>query len=172
MKYLAQQVQGKQGKPCRRGSGRQGPRVKRSGVSLVELVIACLLIGTVASLILPTVSWTGVQRHAARQRQVACEELANLMDRLTSARWDEVTEQQVLRWGLDQQVQRQLPDAQLSAVIGTDQDVKRVFLSLTWSDRSARPVAPVRLTTWVYRIPLSDQPSSGDTASPGEEESP
>ena len=153
--------------PNRRGLIRSGrffhrgrrPAFSRAGVSLVELVIACLLIGSVAGLVLPTVTWTAVQRRAAHQRQAASEELANLMDRLTREAWENVTDQRAQELGLAEEIERQLPNAQLSATMDADQDAKRVHLSLSWSDRAGHTVAPVRLTTWVYRQPITDQNS-------------
>jgi hypothetical protein len=123
---------------------------------LVELVVSCLLIGTVAGLVLPAVSWTAIQRRAALRRQAASEELSNLMDRLTRQAWSEVTEQRAAEMGLAEEIERQLPHAQLSAAVESDQDAKRIQLSLTWTDRAGRAVAPLRLTTWIYRLPSTE----------------
>ena len=135
------------------------PTCLRAGVSMVELMVSCLLIGCVAGMVVPTVSWTAVERRAAHKRQAACEEVANLMDRLTRHEWDDVTEQRAQELGLAEEIERQLPDAQLSATVDTDQDAKRVQLSLSWVNRGGRTVAPVRLTTWIYREPTADQAS-------------
>ena len=139
-----------------RGRGRRATSA-RAGVSLVELVISCLLIGTVAGLVVPSVSWTAVERRATHQRQVACEELANLMDRLTRQAWEDVTPERAEQMGLHEEVGRQLPDAQLSAAVDADQDAKRIQLSLVWSNRAGRAVAPIRLTTWIYRQSTANQ---------------
>ena len=144
---------------------RRRPTCSRAGVSLVELVIACLLIGSVAGMVLPTVTWTAVQRRAAYQRQAASEELANLMDGLTREAWEDVTDQRAQQLGLAEEIARQLPNAQLSATMDADQDAKRVHLSLSWSNRAGRTVAPVRLTTWVYRQSITDQ-TSGQEGDP------
>ena len=137
----------------------------RAGISLIELVIACLLISSVAASVVPTVSWIMRERRAAHQRQAATEELANLMDLLTRQPWEEISPERAQQLGLAPEIQSQLPGAQLVATVDTQQEAKRIQLALAWSHDTGPPATPVKLTTWVY-------PASVQDASPAQEPAP
>jgi hypothetical protein len=50
---------------------------------------------------------------------------------------------------------RQLPGAELKlevAPAAKEPNAKRITATLRWQDRSGQPGAPVRLTTWRYKI--------------------
>lgn len=130
-------------------------RKTRSGFSLVELVIACLLVAAAAACTLPTAGWIMVERRTAQRRQMAAEEVANLMERVTCLPWQGITPPRIAQIGLDPEIERQLPDATLAATVDSDEQAKRIGLALSWTDRAGQAVAPVRLTTWVFRQPTT-----------------
>jgi type II secretory pathway pseudopilin PulG len=126
----------------------------RPGTTLVEIVVAGILLGTVMSIAVPALSWVVRERRAADRRQQATLEVENLMEQFTARSWDEITQQTAANLELPDQVTQQLPEASLSCTVDSKPetpDSRRIHIELAWSNRKGQTLAPVRLTTWVYR---------------------
>lgn len=126
----------------------------RRGFSMTELIVSSVLLTTIFAVALPTLRWIGLEQRAAGQRQLATIEAANLMDRIASRPWNELNPEFAKSVKVSDDVQRQLLDADVNVAITTpadDANAKQIALTLKWQDRKNVPVAPVRLTTWVYR---------------------
>ncbi len=126
----------------------------RRGMTLVEVIVAGVLIGTVMSVALPTLGWIGQQRRASLERQEAIAEVANIMERITVEPWERITTENVRTIKLADDTERQLPEAKLTIAVSSKPpapDAKRIAVELTWKNRAGRRVAPVRLVAWVYR---------------------
>jgi hypothetical protein len=120
---------------------------------MTELVVSTVLLGTLLAAAVPTLRWVGSEQHAIDHRQIAMLEAENLMDKITSQEWDRIDPRYATTLKISDEAQRQLTDAKLdiSVTPSTDANAKRVSLSLSWQERKRLPVAPIRLTTWVYR---------------------
>ena len=126
----------------------------RRGTTTVEVVVAGILLGTVMSIAVPALSWVVHERRAADRRQQATLEVENLMEHIAARGWDEITQQTATKLKLPEQVSQQLPESSLSCTVNSkpnEPDSKRIHIELAWSNRKGQTLAPVRLTTWVYR---------------------
>jgi len=125
---------------------------RKAGVSLVELIVAMVLLGTVVTIVVPALGWMGVQNRLALQRDEAVQGLHNLMDELTSRPYSELTMEAIEKVELPPQLIKQLPGAKLQTEIQeTEPGVKRIHLQLSWNQRNGNPLAPIRLTAWVHQ---------------------
>ena len=131
----------------------------RPGFSVIELMIAVLLLGTVFAMLGPTLTWIRQQRRLADDRQLALIELSNVAERLSLVSYEAVTPEHLAGLTLAPPVAAALPQARLSATLAdeTEPPAKRVTLELTWKGDGTRPVAPLRLVTWRYP-PAGDAP--------------
>jgi len=125
----------------------------RDGFTLVELMIAGLLLGAVMLVTIPTMHRIAWEHRAAVKRQIAVEEVSNLMERFTARTWNQIDNDAAKRVTISDSTRRQLADATptVSVHSGPEPDSKRITMTLTWTGRFARVNAPVRLTAWVYR---------------------
>lgn len=127
---------------------------ERAGFSLVELMVASLLLGVVIATVTPLLLWSGAERRAAEQRQLAAEHLANLMEELTARPWNDIAADSPAANELPPELERVLPGAELETSVNTTDDdppAKRIRLSLRWKGRTGEYLPPTRLTAWVYR---------------------
>ncbi len=136
-----------------RSAGRYGRTCSRRGFTLVELIATCILLGVVFSVSIPLLTVVARERRSAEQRQFALQHAANLLERATTRDWAELPvgnqeltaapgDVQTLLPGLERQVEvRELPESPRS---------KQVTVSIRWTSRSGQPVAPIRLSAWVY----------------------
>jgi prepilin-type N-terminal cleavage/methylation domain-containing protein len=123
----------------------------RRGFTLLELIVALILLGTVSTIVIPALGWMGVENRLSLQRQEAVQGLGNLMDELTSRPYADLTTDAAEKLELPEALRNQLPGAKLKVEIAeTEPGVKRIRLELGWNQRSGRPIAPLRLTAWVH----------------------
>lgn len=122
------------------------------GFSLVELIVALILLGTVMSIVVPALGWMGHLNRHSLQRQEAVQGLHNLMDELTSRPYEKLTPEAAANIELPPTLKDQLPGATLEVEIQeAEPKAKRIRLELGWNQRNGRPLAPTRLTAWVYK---------------------
>ena len=122
------------------------------------MVVSSVLIGVLALIVVPTLTWISAERRSAEQHQALVEEASNLMDRFTSRPWGEITPEQAAKLQLADELKRRT-GAELQAEVETDAgdaDDKRVALRIDWTDHAGRPAPTVRLTAWVYRPQAAD----------------
>ncbi|HEV3418568.1 MAG TPA: prepilin-type N-terminal cleavage/methylation domain-containing protein, partial [Pirellulales bacterium] len=62
--------------------------VRRNGMSFLEVSVAIMLLGALATVVTQCAAWTAGERRAAERREIALFEAANAMERLASADWD------------------------------------------------------------------------------------
>jgi len=126
----------------------------RRGVTILEAIVAAGMLVGVMAICLQMLGAVAAQRRAAEIRQTAIRETANVMERLGSTPWDELTEQSVQGIHLSKEAGQGLPEGELKIDLTnpTDEpDAKRIAVSLRWKDRTGRFVLPVRLVAWRYR---------------------
>src|SRR5262245_23095091 len=81
-----------------KGEGRRSGAIRghrRGGFSLIELAITAILLGVVMLTAIPTLAWIVRARHAAERQQAAVLGVGNLMERVTSLRWDEIASENI-----------------------------------------------------------------------------
>jgi prepilin-type N-terminal cleavage/methylation domain-containing protein len=127
---------------------------RRRGFGLVELTIATLLLGLAMTIVAQTAGWLAAERRGADRRRRALQEAANLMERLSSRPWDELTPELARDQRLSEPTKAILRDGALEVAVApeaSDPKAKRIAIRIQWGDPSAGLVAPVRLVGWVHR---------------------
>jgi len=129
-------------------------RSNRKGVSLIEMIVAVVLLGAVMTTAVPVFGWTIQQRRAANQRQFAIQEVANLMERVAADDWADVSKQSLEDLAPTQRMRQALSDPEWDFRV-TQVDgppvAKRVKIQVTWRDRAGNQVSPVRLIGWLHQ---------------------
>jgi hypothetical protein len=128
----------------------------RRGYMMMEMIVACALLGVLLTISLQLLAGLAAQRRTADQRQLAAIEIGNVMDRVASRRWKELTQASVAHETIAESVRRQLPGVELKidvSVLPKEPDVKRIVVSLRWRDRAGRPLPPLQVVTWKNRKP-------------------
>ena len=127
---------------------------RNAGFTILELVVTMILLGAVIVTLMPLLGAVAGQRRAAEQRQLATEETANLLERVSAWPYEAISPESTAALHLSESSQRLLRNPTLKiAVVAVDGQpaAKRITVELGWKDRHGRAAAPARLTSWVYR---------------------
>jgi hypothetical protein len=122
---------------------------RRRGYGLLEMAIAALMLAVAMALVVQAASWLAAERRGAERRQRAVQEAANLMERLTSLPWDELTPGRAAAQTLSPATREILRDGSLTVDVSDepgDPPARRVAIRIGWGS-----AAPVRLVAWVHR---------------------
>ncbi|WP_145223647.1 type II secretion system protein [Gimesia algae] len=128
------------------------PGCRRRGFTLVEMMVAGVLLMTVSMIVVPAIYWVHRERRETERRQIAIVEVENLMERVVSLPFDEVQQSTVDKFALSETAIRQLPDASLQITVRDAADVKqmkKIRIQLGWKNQQEIKAMPVRLTSWV-----------------------
>ena len=140
--------------PRQRGTGHlagYGPR----GATLVELVISGMLLSSMMLIVVPMLKLVHGQGRFTDERQEALAEVTNIMERIVTAPFDELSTAQLKRYRVSRHVARQLrePQLRISAVAESGRkETVRIEIELDWIGRTARRERPVRLIAWVHDL--------------------
>jgi Tfp pilus assembly protein PilE len=124
----------------------------RRGFTLVEMMVAGVLLMTVTMIVVPAIYWVHRERRQTEHRQVAIVEVENMMERVVALPFKDINQATVDKLVLSESALRQLSNADLKIEISeTDNlpQMKKIQVQLGWKDHRGMSVAPVRLTSWV-----------------------
>jgi prepilin-type N-terminal cleavage/methylation domain-containing protein len=127
--------------------------MRRRGMTLLELVVAAALLGTVMVVCLQMLAATTHQRKIAAQRHMALLEVENAMERLAARPWKELPAH-LPPVQLSPSVRGRLQDAELKVEVitsATEPLAKRIAVSLRWKDDSGQFTKPVTIVTWRWK---------------------
>jgi hypothetical protein len=127
---------------------------RRRGFTLLEAATAGILLVVMLMVCLAFFRAMADQRRAIHHHRLAVQEANNVMERLCSRSWEELTPENVRALPLDPEVQQALPGAKLTVEISPSGDEpagKRISVVLQWSTGPERPDGSVRLVAWKYR---------------------
>jgi prepilin-type N-terminal cleavage/methylation domain-containing protein len=125
----------------------------RRGMTLLELVVASGLLGTVLVVCLQLLGAIAEQRRVVDQRQLALLEVQNAMERLVARPWSDLTPK-TTAGQLSPAVRSRLPAAELKVDVTTppaEPSAKRIAVSLRWHDKSGQFAKPVSIVTWRWK---------------------
>jgi len=133
-------------------------RGRRRGSLMVEAAASVMMLAIAMTLTLKVVGWVALEHRATDRRQLAMTEAANLMERLTTTPYDELTPDRVKTIALSSETKASLPDPALHLEVNGDdasggKGSKKISLRIQWRNRADGWDAPLRLTSWVYRSP-------------------
>ncbi|MGC8642592.1 MAG: hypothetical protein ACP5XB_22270 [Isosphaeraceae bacterium] len=131
-------------------------RPARRGSLLVELALSAAMLMIAMGLTVKVLGWVGVQRRNWERRQIAVQEAANVMERLTARPFESVTPESTRDIPLSARARQSLPGVELKVDVRENDRAggagsKRVAIALRWQGRSGEWDAPVHLTSWIYR---------------------
>lgn len=124
----------------------------RRGFTLIEMMVAGVLLTTVMMIVVPAIFWVHRERRQTERYQVAMVEVENMMERVVALPFGDVNQPTVDKFVLSESALRQLSEADLRIEISeSDQllQMKKIQIQLGWKDHRGLNVAPVRLTSWV-----------------------
>lgn len=127
---------------------------RRRGFGLIEMAVTGLLIAVAMAATLQVVGWVAVDRRAVERRERAVLEASNLMERIASRPWAELSTESLSAIKLSEPSARFLPGSTLDLNVVPQEGEparKKIVVEIRWHDRSGRDEAPVRLVAWTYR---------------------
>lgn len=140
------------------------PRIKRSrpraGFSLLEMLVAVIVFGTVLTTFLPMMRSVREQQRGTDQHLLALREADNLLEIISTRDWNELTNEELGKLTLPEDVASRLPNGTLKIEVSesTEQAAsKRVAVTVSWTSKLTQPARTVRLAAWFPRTQLSEK---------------
>jgi len=127
---------------------------RRRGMSLLEIAVTGALLATLLAISVQFLGATAAGRQALRRNDTAIREAANVMERLSTRPWREITPQGVEDCQLSEEALGVLAGAKLEIdVTPTDREPegKQITVVIRWQEAADLPDRSVRLTAWRYR---------------------
>ena len=121
---------------------------------MIELAAAGVLLAVILAVCAQFFRATATQRRGLEARQIAMQEVANLMERLCARPWEEVTPEAAGPIELSEEAQKALADGKVEIdVLQPDDEpsAKRITVVLCWQPQPNQPPRSVRLVAWKYR---------------------
>ncbi|WP_339730998.1 prepilin-type N-terminal cleavage/methylation domain-containing protein [uncultured Gimesia sp.] len=125
---------------------------RRHGFTLVEMMVAGVLLMTVTMIVVPAIYWVHRERRQIEYRQIAIVEVENMMERVVALPFHDINQTKVDKFVFSESALRQLPNADLNIEISESSGLplmKKIQVQLGWNDHRGINVVPVRLTSWV-----------------------
>jgi Tfp pilus assembly protein PilE len=126
----------------------------RSGMTLLEVGIALVVVTSAVVAVVELVSAAAQQRRASRERQVGLLEIANQAERIALLSWDEAAPDKLTTWSPSAILTDAIPTADCRIrVVDEDQTLpaRRIELRLAWKNATGHEVEPALLTIWKFR---------------------
>lgn len=123
--------------------------LNRRGASILEVLVACTLLGAVLSVATPLVIRHNRLLTEHREYQMALDELSNQLERLTALPREELPAT-LEKLAPSELAAAHLHGAKLSGELAEADPGQRLTLHLVWDDPQ-RKSAPVSLAAWIYR---------------------
>lgn len=126
----------------------------RRGTLVIELGVAMALLAVTMVLMVQVLAATAAERTRTERRAIALQEAANLIERTSALKWDELTDARLQSITLSPAAQALLPAAAAVRVEAIAEPVpaRKITAEIRFT---GRPQAPVRLVSWRY-APVED----------------
>lgn len=139
----------------------QRPRIRRSGITVAEVVVACFLLAILVVSTALVVSRVMTQRISLARRVVATESLANLLEQIDVRPFEELTANALQAIQLPKHIQQAIPDAnlQITSQFVNDrgsQPSRRIHCQIAWQNKEEEPPSLVEATIWRFALPGKD----------------
>ena len=103
---------------------------------------------------MPLLMWVQAERRSSGLRQFAQQEVANTMEAISLAAWDDLTTEALSQRTLRAEANQVLKQARLEIAVKPEAEpvpARQVTVTLSWQNAAGDSVAPVRLTEWFYQ---------------------
>ena len=125
----------------------------RRAFTLLELSVAAAMLAVLMVSGIQMIRLTSTHQRAAERRVIALEAVQAVADKVGNTPWDKLTSQVAKQATIAKLLQPYLPGATLSVALNDETAPaasKRLHVELAWRGADGQPVAPVRLTTWIF----------------------
>jgi hypothetical protein len=126
-------------------------------LTLLEICIAAATLAALLTMSAQMMRALGSQQRSLERRGLALRSVQSLAEQVGNTSWEELTQEAVNRLELPPHAVAHLSNADVSGFVHDEPEpvaAKRVTITLQWDDPRGQPVAPARLTTWVFRDDL------------------
>jgi len=127
----------------------------RRGFGLVEMAVSGALFAAMVVIAAQLVGWIALDRKATARRERATRLVANVMERVLSRPWTEITTEPLAP--LARSATEGKPNSAGSLTIEVapapaldGRGVKKITVEVRWPDRSKVAESPVRLIAWTF----------------------
>jgi hypothetical protein len=124
---------------------------------LFEISIAAATLAALMTMSVQMIRAMGGQQQAVERRALAMQTVQALAEQIGNMPWEELSAESASRVELPAGIATQLRNARASATVHDEPEpvaAKRVTIELQWDGLGSAAVAPIRLTTWVFRDDL------------------
>jgi hypothetical protein len=128
-------------------------QLRRRAFTLIEVVIAAGMLAMLLTTSVHMLRALSLHQRASERREVALEAVQAVADQIANIPWDKLTAESAEKVTIPKPLDGYLPGAKLSVSvdeIAAPAASRRVHVDLTWNGADGQPVAPVRLTNWVF----------------------
>jgi hypothetical protein len=128
--------------------------VPRRGVVLLEIIAAFGLMAVLVAVCLQMLSVTALARRAVERRAVALQEATNLLERVSTLPWSDITAERLSKFDVAPSVREILPGVAARLAVEATGDAgppaKQIRVEITWSNAAGDTDAPLCLCAWTY----------------------
>lgn len=125
------------------------------GFTLIECLVAGAMLLVVMAMAAQLFSWDARERREAWRRQVAQQEAANVLERLSIESPESLSQERFERLALSPESAAWLPEGDLgvsATEFASPRPGKRIRIEITWRQTNGNPAPPVRLTGWAFSL--------------------
>jgi prepilin-type N-terminal cleavage/methylation domain-containing protein len=123
----------------------------RRGFTLLELMLALMLLGLFVALLSPLLLASARERRTAVQEQLALQLAANQLERLTLADSSELDQYATATAvPVPENIARWMPEVEQTVQTTATDAGRRIVVTLTWHQRAGVPHRPVVLEGWSF----------------------
>lgn len=124
----------------------------RRGFTLVEMMVAGVLLMTITMVVVPSIYWVHRQQRQTEHRRLAIVEVENMMERVVALPFNDISQAKVDQFVLSESALDQLVNAKLEIRISDSTgplQTKKIQIQLDWNNFQGISMTPVQLTSWV-----------------------
>jgi hypothetical protein len=125
----------------------------RRGFTVIEATIAAAMLAMLLASSMQMVRLVSAYQRTADRRIIALEAVQSVSDQIANIPWDKLTAASATTVSIPKPLQPYLPAPALRISLSeeaTPVPSKQLRVELAWRGSDGQPVAPVRLTTWIY----------------------
>jgi prepilin-type N-terminal cleavage/methylation domain-containing protein len=130
--------------------------MKRRAFTIVEILVALLLLGTLTAVCLQFFAGVIAQRREQSAELSAAEEAANIMERLAAVAWDDLPKQSGEQFSLSAQLKKVLPEGRVEVKVNDvtgPPPARRIAATVFWRPQPGEPERKARVVAWRCKQP-------------------
>jgi hypothetical protein len=126
---------------------------RRHAFTLFEVIIAATVLAALLTASVQMLRAVSIHQRSTEHRAAALQAVQAISDEVANIPWDRLTVESAKKVTIPKPLDGYLPGAKLSVSLDEEPapaPSKRLHVDLTWNGPDGQPVAPVRLTSWVF----------------------